>query len=514
MTKHIKNILILGFGNIAQALSFSLRNRFKDSEIHVIDEKMNQAQVAVAQEFGFTHEKAHISKANHIEKLIERVSAGTLILNLATSIGSRDMIAWASEKGAFYLDTSIDPWEYQDGLVDSAENTNYELREQVLRLRDLQHASSKANQKFATAIVAHGANPGFASILVKQALLMMQRTHVGDAPTPRSQHEWGMLAKGFGIRAIQVSERDTQTSAKPASPGEFACTWSVDGYVAEALQPAELGWGTHEEAGPHAALVRRHETGCKAAAYYPNLGVFCDVKTWTPGSGEVTGNLISHNEAISLADYFTIHGDVGAGAIYRPTAYYAYHPCDQAVTSLELIKNGDRSQVLSTRILKDDIVSGVDELGVLLISDKHPSLWYGSQLSIDRARSISPHNNATSLQVVGSVMAALEWIEIHPEAGLIESDHLDHEFIFAHARHHWEPLVHEFRQWHPSGDVSNPSWTIDQFITIHQPKGHSSEDAFMQEIRTKDAILQAQDHGDDVTEASVPEAAGCDQNTD
>jgi len=95
---------------------------------------------------------------------------------------------------------------------------------------------------------------------------------------------------------------------------------------------------------------------------------------------EFTGNLISHNEAISLADYLSVGH--GANASYRPTVYYAYHPSNQAKQSLSLLKGGDRSEIHATRVLKEEIETGIDELGVLLISDRYPSLWLGSQLSI------------------------------------------------------------------------------------------------------------------------------------
>jgi homospermidine synthase len=85
--------------------------------------------------------------------------------------------------------------------------------------------------------------------------------------------------------------------------------------------------------------------------------------------------------------------------------------------SLDLLADGQRQNIMAERVLKDDIEDGIDELGVLLLSDHHPSLWLGSQLSIDQARSIAPHNNATSLQVVGSMMAAIEWIALNPRAG-------------------------------------------------------------------------------------------------
>jgi homospermidine synthase len=42
-------------------------------------------------------------------------------------------------------------------------------------------------------------------------------------------------------------------------------TWSVEGFVAEGLQPSELGWGTHEKTMPPGAA--RHGFGCDAAIY-------------------------------------------------------------------------------------------------------------------------------------------------------------------------------------------------------------------------------------------------------
>jgi homospermidine synthase len=184
-------------------------------------------------------------------------------------------------------------------------------------------------------------------------------------------------------------------------------------------------------------------------------------------AGEFTGRLISHNEALSLAAYLTLPGT--RRPRYRPTVYYAYHPCDQAMDSLALLADGHRRKVVAERILKDEIDAGIDELGVLLLSDRHPSLWLGSQLSIERARAIAPHNNATSLQVVGSMMAAIEWIELNPRAGIVESEAMDHDFVLAHARPYWEPIVHEFREWHPHPQHHPRRWTLDEFVEFKAP---------------------------------------------
>ncbi|MEY4753440.1 MAG: hypothetical protein RJA44_1115 [Pseudomonadota bacterium] len=455
----ISNIVVMGFGNIGQALSALLRRRFVTQPIHVIDERMQAPQIEIAEHYGMSWQRLRLTRENHQEVLKEHVSTGTLVLNLATSISSHDLIAWTQARDAFYLDTCIDPWEYQDGELDSAVNTNYQMREAVMALQAEQR---RQRPQAATAVVAHGANPGLVSLLVKQALLLLAQQHLAAPVAPCSGPEWALLAEQLGVRVIQIAERDSQQTRQPREAGEFVNTWSVAGFVAEALQPIELGWGSHEAAGPLAAEAQAHSGGCQAAVYFKRMGAQARVRSWTPLAGEFVGHLISHNEAISLASFLSVndHGSLR----YRPTVYYAYHPCDQAMESLGLLQDGHRDAITAERVLKHEIESGIDELGVLLVSDRYPSLWYGSQLSIERARELAPHNNATSLQVVGSIMAAVEWINAHPRAGIVESEQMDHEFLIAQARPYWEPLVHVSRDWQPDPARHSGRWTLDEFL--------------------------------------------------
>jgi len=467
-----RNIVLMGFGNIGQALSPLLRQRHPTLPIQVFDEHMRPEQVAVAEQHGMAWQRVCITQANHVAVLGPWVDAHTLVVNVATSISSHDLIQWAQAHGAFYLDTCIDPWAYQDGALHDASNTNYRMREQVMALQARQQASG---QPMPTAVVAHGANPGLVSVLAKEAMLMMAARHLSAPAAPCGQVEWALLAQALGLRVIQISERDTQRSPQARQPNEFVNTWSVDGFVAEALQPVELGWGTHEATGPLASQARHHSEGCRAAVYFSQMGVHAQVRSWTPHSGEFVGRLISHNEAISLAAYLTVKDqgqDQGQGeATYRPTVYYAYHPCDQAMDSLALLQPGHRQDVHTQRVLKAEITEGIDELGVLLISDRYPSLWLGSQLSIAQARAIAPHNNATSLQVVGSMVAAMAWIQAHPRRGIVESEALDHDFLMAQARPYWAPIVHEQRAWHPQGRVDSARWTLDEFLVGSADQG-------------------------------------------
>ncbi len=336
--------------------------------------------------------KEALTRENFRRVLNPLLGRGDFLLNVSVDVSSIALIKYCWEKGAMYLDTCIEPWPggYTDPTVPAAKRTNYALREEALALRP-------GNAKAPTAVITHGANPGLVSHLVKQALLNI----ASDTGTDVEQSE---VARGVGrSRAPARREgRSTSRSATrrrpsvPKAPGEFVNTWSVDGFVSEGAQPSELGWGTHERNFPRDG--KRHDFGCMAAIYLMQPGAATRVRTWTPRAGHFHGFLITHGEAISISDYYTVRD--GAQVVYRPTCHYAYHPCDSAVVSVHEFVGRNYILQDKQRILMDEIVpGGIDELGVLLAGHKKNAYWFGSQLSIEEARKLAPYHNATGLQV-------------------------------------------------------------------------------------------------------------------
>jgi homospermidine synthase len=274
-----------------------------------------------------------------------------------------------------------------------------------------------------TAVLTHGANPGLVSHFVKKALLEVARDTWLEVAVPQNREQWARLAQALGIKVIHIAERDTQVSGLPKQSNEFVNTWSVDGFVSEGAQPAELGWGTHERHFP--ADGGRHEQGSRCAIYLKRPGASTRVRTWTPEAGPFHGFLITHSEAISLADFFTVKD--GNRVAYRPTTHYSYHPSDNAVLSLHEFAGRNWQLQANKRIMLDDITAGIDELGVLLAGHKKNAYWYGSQLSIAEARQLAPYNSATSLQVTVAVLAGMVWAMENPARGVIEPDDMDFE---------------------------------------------------------------------------------------
>jgi homospermidine synthase len=409
-------IVFIGFGSIGQGtLPLVLRHiGIPKERITVI--AADDHGKKVAETYGVKFVNLALTRDNYVRELDKYIGRGDFVLNVSVDVSSIALIKFCWSKGAMYLDTCIEPWPggYTDVTIPHARRTNYALREEALALR-------ANNARSPTAVLTHGANPGLVSHFVKQALLNIAGDTGVDAGKPATRDDWGQLARKLGIKVIHIAERDTQLAAKPKQFNEFVNTWSVDGFVSEGQQPAELGWGTHEKNFPRDG--KRYDFGNGSSIYLMQPGAATRVRTWTPKAGHFHGFLITHGEAISIADYLSVRQS--SEVVYRPTVHYAYHPSDSAVVSVHEFAGRNWHLQDHKRILMDEIISGVDELGVLLAGHKKNAYWFGSRLGIDEARKLCPNNNATSLQVTVSCLSGMIWAMENPNVGLIEPDEMD-----------------------------------------------------------------------------------------
>ena len=437
-------IVMIGFGSIGQGILPLILRHIGTSSDRITIVTAEDAGQTEAAEFGVKFVKTALTQANYRQMLEPLLRDGDFLLNLSVDVSSTALLELARDRGALYLDTCIEPWAggYTDPNMSVETRSNYSMRLRALRLRG----------KFAdapTAVLTHGANPGLVSHLVKQALVNIAAdTGVDagvDAGIPTSRAAWAELARTLGIKVIHIAERDTQVADTPKQPNEFVNTWSVDGFVSEGAQPAELGWGTHERHFP--ADGARHKDGSGCAIYLNRPGAGTQVRTWTPAAGPFHGFLITHSEAISLADYYTVmEGDRVA---YRPTSHYAYHPSDSTVLSVHEFAGRNWHIQDRKRIMMKEITQGMDELGVLLAGHKKNAYWYGSQLSIAEARKLAPYNSATSLQVTSAALAGMIWAMENPRRGIVEPDDMDYRRPLEICRPYLGPVVGRYTEWTP-----------------------------------------------------------------
>lgn len=451
------NLVMVGFGSIGQAM---LPLLFRHLEIRPEQIKIitaDESGAAIAQGYGVAFMHYPLTVQNYLDALEPWLDKDDFLLNLSVDISSLALIELCRQRGALYLDTSIEPWPggYTDSSKSVSQRSNYALREEVL-------AFGRANGPGPTAVVTHGANPGLASAFVKQALLDIAADTGVVVKKPACHEKWARLARRLGIKAIHIAERDTQTSIRRRQRGEFVNTWSVPGFIGECLQPSELGWGTHERHWP--ADGARHESGCDAAIYLNRPGAATRVRSWTPLEGPYQGFLITHCESISIADHLTLREN--GAAVYRPTVHYAYYPCDDTVLSLHEMADKHWQPQLNRRIIRDEIVAGMDELGVLLMGSAKGVYWYGSRLSIEQARQLAPYNNATSMQVAAGVLAGMVWALRNPHAGVVEPDDIDHALVLEIAKPYLGELVGVYGDWTPLRDRG---WPFSEEMDVDDP---------------------------------------------
>ncbi len=348
------------------------------------------------------------------------------------------------ELDVFYIDTVTEPWPglYFDAKLTPAARSNYALRETLL-------AARRRKPDGITAVSCCGANPGMVSWFVKQAMLNVARDVGLDHDEPKTREGWGRLAMRLGVKGIHIAERDTQRARNPKPIDVFVNTWSVEGFLSEGMQPAELGWGTHERWMPDNA--RTQKDAHAAAIYLLQPGANTRVRSWTPTARGQYGFLVTHNESISISDYYTERD--GDKVSYRPTCHYAYHPCNDAVLSLhELFGRASMTQSEHYILDEHDIVDGIDELGVLLYGHGKNAYWYGSQLSIDETRLIAPFQNATGLQVTSAVLAGMVWALENPNAGIVEADEMDFRRCLEVQLPYLGPVIGAYTDWTPLTD--------------------------------------------------------------
>ncbi|KQQ79488.1 homospermidine synthase [Aureimonas sp. Leaf324] len=443
-------IVMIGFGSIGRGTLPLIERHFKfdKSRFTVIDPRDTSRHLLDERGIRFIQEG--VTRQNYRDLLTPLLTDGGgqgFLVNLSVDTGSVDLMRMCRELGVLYIDTVIEPWLgfYFDDTMSNADRTNYALRE-TLRREKRKHPGGT------TAVSTCGANPGMVSWFVKQALVDIARdTNLEfEEPGPDDREGWAKLMKKVGVKGVHIAERDTQVAAKPKPRNVFWNTWSVEGFLSEGMQPAELGWGTHEKWMPKNG--KTHKKGCQAAIYLEQPGANTRVRTWCPTPGPQYGFLVTHNESISIADYFT-HRNKEDEVTYRPTVHYAYHPANDAVLSLhELFGAAGKIQPEHHVLDENELVEGIDELGVLLYGHEKNAYWYGSQLSLEETRRIAPYQNATGMQVTSAVLAGMVWALENPEAGIVEADEMDYRRCLEVQRPYLGPVKGYYTDWTPLTD--------------------------------------------------------------
>lgn len=442
-------IVMIGFGSIGRGTLPLIERHFEYDRNRFVIIDPDEMNRAIAEKHGVRFIREEITQDNYKDILTPLLTEGGgqgFCVNVSVDTSSLDIMKLCRSLNALYIDTVVEPWAgfYFTGTGDNASRTNYALRETV-------RAEKFNNPGGATAVSCCGANPGMVSWFVKEALLNIARDMNIDAGNPKTREDWARLMQRAGVKGIHIAERDTQRAKMPKPMNVFVNTWSVEGFLSEGFQPAELGWGTHEKWMP-ANAHRQKGNGCRAAIWMEQPGANTRVRTWCPTPGAQYGFLVTHNESISISDYFTV--GAGTDPEYRPTCHYAYHPANDAVLSLHEAFGSNRQQEDHMILDENNIVDGIDELGVLLYGHAKNAYWFGSRLSIEQTRALAPYQNATGLQVTSAILAGMVWALENPNDGIVETEEMDHARCLEIQKPYLGPVEGHYTDWNPLKDRS------------------------------------------------------------
>ena len=287
-------IVMIGFGSIGKGTLPLIERHFEFDKSRMVVVDPDATVRPLLDRDGIRFANIELTPANFREVLTPLLTEGGgagFCVNLSVDTSSLEIMKLCRELGVPYIDTVVEPWPgfYFDTSAEPEARTNNALRTTV---RD----EKARNPGGTTAVSCCGANPGMVSWFVKQALVNLAGDlgHAFEEPGPGDRAGWARLMRDLGVKGVHIAERDTQRSAKPKPRDVFVNTWSVEGFVSEGMQPAEMGWGTHETWLPENG--RLHKLGPRVGAYLLQPGANTRVRTWCPTPGPQYGFLVTHNE--------------------------------------------------------------------------------------------------------------------------------------------------------------------------------------------------------------------------
>ena len=473
------NVLIIGYGAVSKCFLpiFLKEIEVPLDRITILDFEDKSEQLKPFTDKGIKYFQKKITKENLDKVLKEHAGNDGLIIDLAWNIGANDIITWCHDNNCLYVNTSVEMWNpYENKTI--FEKTLYYRQ---MQLKELKY---KWGNNAVTAVVDHGANPGLISHFTKKGIIDIGEKLISDKNVSSEEQEkikeyiekrdFANLARILCIKVIHCSERDTQITNQPKQVNEFVNTWSIEGFREEGIAPAEMGWGTHEKNLP--PLAHLPLTGPKNQIFLSKMGINTRVKSYIPELGAIEGMIVRHGEAFGISDRLTVWAD--GKPIYRPTVHYAYMPCHEALSSLDELRARNYELQPNLRIMTNEIISGKDILGALLMGHKYKSWWTGSILDIDEARRIAPGQNAATLQVAAGVISAIKWMIDNPKKGICLPDDLSHNYVLNIAKpylgelhskpYKWTPIESRkvFFPENPEHKLDDDTWQFCNFITL------------------------------------------------
>ena len=445
MVKFDGRILQFGFGAVGKSFFEKLKYEvdYDEYKYYVLTKEQEEFKAFV--NLGGIVENfkvQEVKKENYDEVFGSILGSGDLLIDFADTVGTRDIIEWCANHDVMYINTGEADWPYQWYCI-------FEENEKKSKMK-VDYTNIKH-----PIVLQHGNNPGLVSHFVKAALenIVENQFKPGklggifkrnkktncqnildyyDLKKLLAENKYNELAMKLGLKMIHVNDIDLQKVKEPYVDKKLYNTWCVETFIYEILSETAFNIGTHEKLDiARECLIKDKEKGNLKLT---DMAVNVRCKTIYPG-GPFDGYVVPHEETITIAKGLEVHEHTKT--IYRPTVMFVYQPCEYAVKYLNSAKVNEYPNVDPTKpldcedvngksivhgyeypekweiVYRENIESGTEYVGVLLIGDNFEPVWVGNRIEMPflyKGSKESYWQTPTITPVAMSALSATVWM--------------------------------------------------------------------------------------------------------
>lgn len=405
-----------------------------------------------------THE---ITKDNFCSVFGKYLNNGDLLLDFADTVGTSDICDWCAENNIMYLNTGDADWPEKWLNVFKQNTSLNNIKEK--------HCNNNLTNNHPI-VLQHGNNPGLVSHFVKAAIEYIVNTQHPKNKQLKAlikQNKFNELAQILEIKMIHVNDIDTQEIKYNYDANTLINTWCIDSFFFEMLSESTLITGTHEEIN--------YKNECNYIDFangfveYKKLAVENKCFTFYP-EGTFQGFLVPHEETVSIAKSLEVCCD--GKVIYRPSVMFLYSPCRFAREYFSKAKvneypepnpekpldceNKNEQTIVRGHIYpkhmkivyKEDITSGTEYVGVLLMGENFDPVWVGNRIELPflyKKSKGSYWQTPTITPVAMSALGAVCWmIKNKDEGGIYFPEDIgDYKYILKTAEKYISKTIYK-----------------------------------------------------------------------
>ncbi len=436
MIKYDGRIVQFGFGAVGKSFYEKLAQeiRYQENKYYVITANPEEFEDyinlgGISQNFVVSE----VDRDNFAQVFEPYLSDGDLLIDFADMVGTRDICEWCARRNIMYINTGEADWPDHWYSIFNENELKHELRAKL--------AKESGVNKYPI-VLHHGNNPGLVSHFVKAAI-----EYVASTQFKKDKLLKGLLKEGrfneaaqyLGVRQIHVNDVDLQEMKGDYRDNLLYSTWCMESFWFEMLSEATINIGTHEKIDYEEKCnyvkydkgfleMKQIAADTRCATYYPN--------------GRFEAYLVPHEETVSIAKHFEMKE--GGKVIYRPTVLFLYQPCPFADRYFKEAKVNDYPNVDPNKpqdceegpgphvihgyvypenfqvAYRENIASGTEYVGILLLGDKFDPVWVGNRIEpsfLYKSKKASYWQTPTITPVSMSALAAVCWMLKNKEKG-------------------------------------------------------------------------------------------------